>query len=61
MQRMESDTDLIRALVTVFHTDSEDLLAEIEGALSRDDASALERAAHTLKGAVAIFGADRAQ
>jgi CheY-like chemotaxis protein len=61
MERMESDADLIRMLVTVFDTDSDELLSAIEEALSENDAVALERAAHTLKGAVAIFAADRAQ
>jgi HPt (histidine-containing phosphotransfer) domain-containing protein len=61
MERMESDADLIRMLVTVFDTDSNELLSAIEDALSENDAPALERAAHTLKGAVAIFAADRAQ
>jgi HPt (histidine-containing phosphotransfer) domain-containing protein len=61
MERMESDVDLIRSLVTVFDTDSDELLSAIEDALSENDAPALERAAHTLKGAVAIFAADRAQ
>jgi CheY-like chemotaxis protein len=61
MERMESDGDLIRSLVNVFDTDSDELLSAIEDALSENDAPALERAAHTLKGAVAIFAADRAQ
>ena len=58
MERMESDVELIRSLVAVFEADRPMLLSDVATALEADDADALERAAHTLKGAVGVFGAE---
>jgi two-component system, sensor histidine kinase and response regulator len=60
MERTESDHELIRALVDVFESDRPMLLGNIEAAIASGDAEALYRAAHTLKGAVGVFGADSA-
>jgi PAS domain S-box-containing protein len=57
MERTDSDSGLIRTLVEIFETDRPRLLAEIQAAIERDDAEALHRAAHTLKGALGAFGA----
>lgn len=61
LERTESDVELIRALVTVFESDSVSLLGEIQAALEAGDAPMLERAAHTIKGALGVFGAERAR
>ncbi|MDA0330254.1 MAG: response regulator [Gemmatimonadetes bacterium] len=61
MERMDHDMDLIRALVDVFASDRDKLLGELEGALDGGDAEALERAAHTIKGALGVFGAEPAR
>jgi HPt (histidine-containing phosphotransfer) domain-containing protein len=61
MERTDSDWDLIRALVDVFESDRPRLLSDIEAALDNDDAEALERAAHTIKGALGVFGAEPAR
>jgi PAS domain S-box-containing protein len=57
MERTDSDSGLIRTLVGIFETDRPRLLAEIQSAIEHDDAEALHRAAHTLKGALGAFGA----
>ena len=61
MLRTEGDPELIRMLVDVFATDRPKLLGELESALDGGDADGVERAAHTIKGAVAIFGAEPAR
>ncbi|MCH7992256.1 MAG: response regulator, partial [Gemmatimonadetes bacterium] len=61
MERTDSDWDLIRALVEVFESDRPKLLGEIEAALEDEDAEALERAAHTITGALGIFAAEPAR
>jgi len=61
MMRTEGDTELIRMLVEVFDADSPNLLGQVEAALDADDPQALERAAHTIKGAVSVFGAEPAR
>ena len=52
--------DLLRELAKLFFEDMPTQLAELRTAIVADDATALERAAHTLKGAVANFGAREA-
>ncbi len=59
-ERTESDTELIRTLVIVFGSDQARLLSDLESAVMRGDGAAVERIAHTLKGAVSVFGAERA-
>jgi response regulator RpfG family c-di-GMP phosphodiesterase len=58
MERTESDVELIRALVGVFDADRETLVGAIRAAVDAGDANALERAAHTIKGALGVFGAE---
>ena len=57
MKRMDSDPRLLRTLVTVFEADYPELLTELEAALASANAEGIERAAHTLKGAISVFGA----
>jgi CheY-like chemotaxis protein len=60
LARMGGDRDAIRQLVEVFRQDCSPLMAEIEEAVRTGDARKLKGAAHTLKGMVAFFAADRA-
>lgn len=46
---------------SVFEADRSNLLGSVEAALDAGDPQALERAAHTVKGAVAVFGAEPAR
>ena len=53
----EGDLDFLAEIVNLFLETYPSLLSAIEDAVSRKDAAGLTRAAHTLKGAVANFGA----
>lgn len=61
LDRVGGDIDLLQELAGVFREDCPKLLAEIRWAVAAENAPALMRAAHTLKGAVANFGADAAR
>jgi two-component system sensor histidine kinase/response regulator len=61
LDRVGGDTDLLRELARIFREDCPKLLAEIRRAVATENAPALMQAAHTLKGAVANFGADAAR
>jgi len=60
LDRVDGDMDLLRELATLFREESPVLLSEIRDALARQDGPAVQRAAHTLKGSVATFGAQEA-
>jgi HPt (histidine-containing phosphotransfer) domain-containing protein len=51
------DPDFLAEMIDVFLADAEELLAAMDGALAAGDASALRRAAHTLKSNCRTFGA----
>jgi CheY-like chemotaxis protein len=51
---------VFREMAALFLNESTKLLAEIRGAMTRGDATALRRAAHTLKGSAAVFAAEPA-
>jgi two-component system sensor histidine kinase/response regulator len=51
------DLEFLAEIITLFLETCPELLSEIEDAISREDATGLCRSAHTLKGAVANFGA----
>jgi two-component system, sensor histidine kinase and response regulator len=53
----DGDPDFLAEIVNLFLETYPELLSEIENAVSIKDAVALGRAAHTMKGAVANFGA----
>ncbi len=57
LARVEGDRDLLREIAGLFFAEAPELLSAIQESITRCDAQALERAAHTLKGAVANFGA----
>jgi PAS domain S-box-containing protein len=61
LARVESDVGLLSTLVGVFKADRPNLLAAIQSALAGGDAGALGDAAHTLKGALAVFGVEPAR
>ena len=56
-ERFAGDTELVAELVDLFLEDLPRLMQEIEAAVATGDARALQRSAHTLKGAVGNFGA----
>ena len=57
LARVEGDRELLLEIVGLFFDETPGLLSEIRESVARRDASALERAAHTLKGSVGNFGA----
>jgi HPt (histidine-containing phosphotransfer) domain-containing protein len=61
LDRIGGDVDFLQELAGVFREDCPQLLDEIRSAVAAENAPALMRAAHTLKGAVANFGADAAR
>ncbi len=61
MARVESDTELLATLVAVFKADRPKLMGEIEEALINADAAALSDTAHTMKGALSVFGVEPAR
>ncbi|PYU10577.1 MAG: hypothetical protein DMG29_17240 [Acidobacteria bacterium] len=60
MERLEGDAGLLAEMVGLFLQDYPRLLAAMREAVARGDAKSLERAAHTLKGAVSNFAAPAA-
>jgi len=57
---VEHDLILLRELVEIFLAESPGLLAQIRSGVSENRPERVERAAHTLKGALSAFGALRA-
>jgi two-component system, sensor histidine kinase and response regulator len=55
MERMGDDTELLKELIRMFDADSPKLLSDILDAIAQSDGQGLERAAHTLRGAVSNF------
>jgi CheY-like chemotaxis protein len=60
LHSVNGDRRLLRDIVEAFLDESPRLLAAIRGAIEGQDARALQRAAHTLKGSTGYFGAARA-
>ena len=58
LARVGDDEELLAELVQIFLDDYPNSMTAIEEALVVHDGDRLERAAHTLKGAVANFGAE---
>jgi signal transduction histidine kinase/CheY-like chemotaxis protein/HPt (histidine-containing phosphotransfer) domain-containing protein len=54
------DLELLRGLIDTFFKECPGLLANIHAAIASRDGRALHRAAHTIKGAVRVFGAQAA-
>ncbi|HEV8716731.1 MAG TPA: response regulator [Candidatus Binatia bacterium] len=57
LDRVEGDRELLQEIVGLFFDEIPGLLSAIQEPVARRDAKALERAAHTVKGAVSNFGA----
>ena len=60
LARVDGDAGLLRELAQLFLEDSERLLSAVEQAVAQRDGRSVERAAHTLKGAVGNFAAQGA-
>jgi two-component system sensor histidine kinase/response regulator len=60
LERTGANEETLKEIVELFVTESAKLMKRIRDAITNDDASELQRAAHTLKGSVRIFGAERA-
>lgn len=59
-ERLDGDFDLFLELSELFFEDSASLLNKIEDSISRNDTESLRKSAHTLKGAVSNFSAQKA-
>ena len=57
---VEGDIDFLSEIVQLFFDDYPGMLADIRESVVRSDSTALESAAHALKGAVGNFGAKHA-
>ena len=57
LDRLGGDMELLRECAQLFLEEYPGLLKNIKGAVVARDSAALQRAAHTMKGAVANFGA----
>jgi PAS domain S-box-containing protein len=60
LSRVGGDIDLLKEVVELFLDDYPSTFEKIKGAVASHDARALEHHAHSLKGSVATFGANRA-
>lgn len=61
MQRLENDEELFREIVAIFDSTRDASVKAISDALAKNDAEAMGKAAHTIKGALGNIGANRAQ
>jgi len=60
VERLDGDFELFVELSELFFEDSSSLLNKIEDSIKKNDSEALRKSAHTLKGAVSNFSAQRA-
>jgi PAS domain S-box-containing protein len=60
LSRVGGDVDLLKEVVELFLDDYPSTFEKIKGAVASRDATALEHHAHSLKGSVSTFGANRA-
>jgi len=60
VERVDNDFELFIELSELFFDDSVSLLNKISDSIKRGDPDALRKSAHTLKGAVSNFSAQRA-
>ncbi len=58
-QTMDDDRDLFEKIVRLFQSDAPLRMQQIRQALVQDDSAAVRHAAHTIKGMVGIFAAER--
>ncbi|MBS1874552.1 MAG: Hpt domain-containing protein [Acidobacteria bacterium] len=59
LSRVGGDLELLQEIALLFLSDSERMAREIESSVQARDPKALDRSAHTLKGCVSNFGAQR--
>lgn len=59
LERVGGDEELLKEIADLFVEDAPQLLEAIRVAIEAKDGSALHRAAHSLKGSVANFGAEK--
>jgi CheY-like chemotaxis protein len=57
LEQLDGNTALLQNLVAVFREECPKLMAGIQDAMTREDTSALRRAAHTLKSSANVFAA----
>lgn len=60
LARVGGDIELLKEIAILFLEDYPKVLAELHDAVAANDAKALERSAHGLKGSVSNFGANAA-
>jgi len=60
LERVGGDQELLKEIADLFLEDAPQILAAVRSAVESGDAEALQRAAHSLKGSVANFGAEEA-
>ena len=60
LDRVEGDLELLQEMADLFLEEYPHMLEEIDHAITAGDAQALQHAAHTLKGSVSNFAADKA-
>ena len=59
LSRVEGDVGLLEEVVRLYLDEAPGMLSEVRHALDRGEGDGIERAAHRLRGSVAIFGAER--
>ena len=60
-ERVDGDAEFLAETVEMLSSDGRDLIAQLRQAVAADDAAALGRVAHTLKGMLSNFCADEAE
>ena len=60
LSRVGGDVELLKEVIELFLSDYPSTFEKIKSAVASSDATALEHHAHSLKGSVSTFGADRA-
>ena len=61
LSHVDGDPQFLAELAAMFIEDYPRLLDELRNSITREDSPEAERAAHTLKGRLAFFGAERAR
>jgi CheY-like chemotaxis protein len=59
LEQIGGSAETLNEIVELFAAESAKLMTRIRGAITNEDTSELQRAAHTLKGSIRIFGAER--
>ena len=59
LERIGGSSEALKEIVELFAVESERLMRMMRESIKNGDSSGLQRAAHTLKGSVGIFGAER--